>query len=310
MTSGLTDIGDLLNDHSSKDEVPKTSTNKGWGKLPQPQNPPVQSLLEIEAEQLKEKEKLEEQKKPGVYQAKHGSYSRSSDGPTFESYNRESRPKQPTHSTSYGPRIHGERETKSFGREPVSDERQWRGNPRPEPTSVNNSRIHGERETRPFGREPVNDERQWRGNPRSEPTSENNVRPKLDIKPRTSTEEIGVKPSAHSEDPFGGASDQDKLKKQAEMQIQRETETAAKHKLTLPQNEKSNFGQEKDRSVGKSETENGGWRSSKSTNSTEKTTNQPNHDGDKYRYNRPGQNGHSKPSNHYSNNESSGKSRW
>ena len=89
----------------------------GWGKPPVAKSvEPVKSLLEIEAEQKLEKEKLDAEKKPGTYQAKHGagtsysassasssyggshiagSYSRPerSDGPTtsFESYSRENR---------------------------------------------------------------------------------------------------------------------------------------------------------------------------------------------------------------------------
>lgn len=44
------------------------------------------------------------------------------------------------------------------------------------------------------------------------------MRPKLELKPRTVTDEVG-KPSSSStsEDPFGGAVDQDKLKRQAEV---------------------------------------------------------------------------------------------
>lgn len=60
-----------------------------------------------------------------------------------------------------------------------------------------------------------------RGNPRPEPVHQppvSQVRPKLELKPRTVTDEIG-KPSSSSsgENPFGGAVDQEKLKRQAEV---------------------------------------------------------------------------------------------
>jgi hypothetical protein len=54
----LKDVKELLeHNYLSKDEVPKAAT-KGWGKPPVAQNvAPVQSLLEIEAEQKKRKRK-------------------------------------------------------------------------------------------------------------------------------------------------------------------------------------------------------------------------------------------------------------
>jgi hypothetical protein len=118
-----------------------------------------------------------------------------------------------------------------------------------------------------------------------------NVRPKLDLKPRTVTDDNRVASSSSaSEDPFGGPIDQDKLKRQAEMQAQREAEAAAKHKLSQPSGG-NKFGNkdEKDggfRSQGgrNHDEDSGAWRS----NRNQDERGQSNPSDNKYRFNKGG----------------------
>jgi len=147
---------------------------------------------------------------------------------------------------------------------------------------------HGE--SKPYSRDYENEDRQWRGNPRPEPVHQqpvSNVRPKLDLKPRTVTEDTNrvAHTTSVSEDPFGGPIDQDKLKRQAEMQAQREAEAAAKHKLNQPTGGNKGQKDEKDgfRSQGKSENDSGAWRSNRVQEEKEA------HPSDnKYRFNKGG----------------------
>jgi RNA recognition motif-containing protein len=379
----LKDVKQLLeHNYLSKEDAPKASA-KGWGKPPVAQTvAPVQSLLEIEAEQKKEKEKQDAEKKPGTYQAKHGagtsysstastgfashtagSYSRPerTDGPTtsFESYSRENRgprqhvpiPNAPPYTayignlpfnvtedalaeyfhgldvkeirlvklpdgrskgfafvefqsvddltqclTANGSDFQGRNMTvevqpprtggsyggpSSFGSSGEADDKgRWGPSSGMGPASTLGSQTqartfdrdsqggrsggsyvprtqHGERPQ--FGGGGGRDfdggeDRQWRGNPRPEPVHQqpvSNVRPKLDLKPRTVTDDSSrvASSSTASEDPFGGPVDQDKLKRQAEMQAQREAEAAAKHKLNQPTGG-SKFGNKDDKDGG------------------------------------------------------------
>jgi len=417
----LKDVKQLLeHNYLSKEDAPKATT-KGWGKPPVAQTvAPVQSLLEIEAEQQKEKEKQDaEQKKPGTYQAKHGSgsyssspssgfgahtagsYSRPerSDGPTtsFESYNRENRgprqhvpiPNAPPYTAYIGnlpfnvteeslaeffdgldvkeirlvklpdgrskgfafvefhtvdglsqsltanggdfggrnmtvevqpPRTGGSYGASSFGSSGEADDKgRWGPSSGQGPASTLGSQTQartfdrdnqggrtggsyvprtqhgGERPQFGAGggsRDFDGEDRQWRGNPRPEPVHQqpvSNVRPKLDLKPRTVTDDSNRVSSASStsEDPFGGPIDQDKLKRQAEMQAQREAEAAAKHKLSQPSGG-SKFEKDGFRSQGgrnEPQQDSNAWRSNRNQEERESSNS-----GDKYRFNNKGGN--------------------
>jgi RNA recognition motif-containing protein len=127
------------------------------------------------------------------------------------------------------------------------------------------------------------EDRQWRGNPRPEVVHQqpvSNVRPKLDLKPRTVGDEVGrAASSSTSEDPFGGALDEDKLKRQAEMQAKREEEAAAKHKLNLPSPNKDG-GFRSQGGKNDHQQDSGAWRSNKNQEERESSSN------DKYRFNK------------------------
>jgi len=157
------------------------------------------------------------------------------------------------------------------------------------------------------------EDRQWRGNPRPEPVHQtqpvSNVRPKLDLKPRTVTDDGNrvASTSSTSEDPFGGPVDQDKLKRQAEMQAQREAEAAAKHKLNQPTGG-NKFGNkdEKDggfRSQGgrnELQQDSGAWRSNRNQEEREQSGNS----GDKYRFNKGGNDQQRAPQRNFDNQKS------
>jgi len=414
----LKDVKQLLeHNYLSKEDAPKAAA-KGWGKPPVAQTvAPVQSLLEIEAEQKKEKEKQEAEKKPGTYQAKHGasgpsysspssgfgahttgSYSRPerSDGPTttFESYNRENRgprqhvpiPNSPPYTAYIGnlpfnvteeevaeyfdglgvkeirlvklpdgrskgfafvefetadglsqslaangaefggrnltvevqpPRSGGSYGSSSFGSSGEADDKgRWGPSSGMGPASTLGSQTQARSFDRDQGRTGGSyvprtqfgagggggggvggsrdfdggEDRQWRGNPRPEPVHQqpvSNVRPKLDLKPRTVTEDSNraASTSSTSEDPFGGPIDQDKLKRQAEMQAQREAEAAAKHKLNQPTGgNKDGFRSQGGRNEPQQDT--GAWRSNRNQEERGGERESPSSGGDKYRFNR------------------------
>jgi RNA recognition motif-containing protein len=133
------------------------------------------------------------------------------------------------------------------------------------------------------------EDRQWRGNPRPEPVHQqpvSNVRPKLDLKPRTVTDDSNrVTSSSASEDPFGGPVDQDKLKKQGEMQAKREAEAAAKHKLNQPASKDDKEGGFRSQG-GRNEQQHdsGAWRSNRNQEEREQSSSGDN----KYRFNKGG----------------------
>jgi hypothetical protein len=131
------------------------------------------------------------------------------------------------------------------------------------------------------------EDRQWRGNPRPEVVHQqpvNNVRPKLDLKPRTVGDDAGrVASSSTSEDPFGGALDQDKLKRQAEMQAKREEEAAAKHKLNLASPNKEGGFRSQQGGRNDHQQDAGAWRSNKNQEERGESSSSSN---DKYRFNK------------------------
>jgi len=157
------------------------------------------------------------------------------------------------------------------------------------------------------------EDRQWRGNPRPEPVHQqpvSNVRPKLDLKPRTVSDDVGrVASSSGSEDPFGGPVDQDKLKRQAEMQAQREAEAAAKHKLNQPTGG-SKFGNRDDKEGGfrsqggrnEQQQDSGAWRSNRNQEERESSNSSDN----KYRFNKGGIDQQRAPQRNFDNNQKSG----
>jgi hypothetical protein len=110
------------------------------------------------------------------------------------------------------------------------------------------------------------------------------VRPKLDLKPRTVGDEVGrVASSSTSEDPFGGALDQDKLKRQAEMQAKREEEAAAKHKLNLASpNKDGGFRSQQGGRNDQQQQDSSAWRS----NRNQEERGESSSSNDKYRFNK------------------------
>lgn len=145
-----------------------------------------------------------------------------------------------------------------------------------------------------FGREPRDnrgfddDNRQWRGKETYQSPVQHTspTRPKIDLKPRTVTEEIGKIASekqSSSEDPFGGALNPEKAKRQAEIQAQREAEASAKHKI-ITNGGGSKFGE---RDGPKRQEEPNAWRSNKTQQDDHhNNSNSNNNNEEKYRFNR------------------------
>jgi translation initiation factor 4B len=160
----------------------------------------------------------------------------------------------------------------------------------------------GERREGGFGgsRGTEDDSRQWRGKetPYQPPVStQQQQRPKIDLKPRTVTDEVGKLSSSEkqssSEDPFGGALNPEKAKRQAEIQAQREAEASAKHKVSTTSSSGSKFagrdGERERDGRGQQESHSGSaWRSQTRAQDggEQQEQQQEQQGGDKYRFNR------------------------
>jgi len=142
------------------------------------------------------------------------------------------------------------------------------------------------------------DDRQWRGKETSYQPPVSQQRPKIDVKPRTVTDEIGKLASeqkqSSSEDPFGGALNPEKAKKQAEIQAQREAEASAKHKLNNNNNSSSGnrYGRDGERDGHRGQhrqdesSTSSPWRTGPKTLDGDHHHNNNSQDGEKYRFNR------------------------